>query len=491
MNALVHGSVQVETERGRCRYDRMIFGQFLEHFHRQVYGGVFEPGSPLADERGFRLDVVAALRELQVPIVRWPGGCFASTYHWKDGVGPERRPAYDKAWRVEEPNTFGTDEFVTWCRMIGAEPYVCTNAGTGTPEKMSDWVEYGNLDGLGHWARMRCDNGFPEPHNVRYWSIGNENYGGWEIGAKTADEWPRLVVESAKMMKRVDPSIKLLVAALPDPGWTLPLLRAAGHLLDFVSIHDYWDPLGTENNPSDYATCVLRSGRPEDSIRRTERIIAEAGLEGKVGIAFDEWNLRGWHHPWGNTPEDIAARDKNDINATYTMADAVFAAGFLNTCLRHAGTVRMACMAPVINTRGPLFVHPEGIVRRTTFHVMAMYANRLAENVAPAQVTGDPFARGDESVPALDAVATCDDAMSHWRLVLINRDPESELRCSVSLGGEPLDGTHQVTVLAGGSPDAFNDVDQPDRVIPEQTELRFSDGAAPLPPHSISIVEVS
>src|SRR6185436_15572438 len=120
-------TVHIETHRGRYRYNPMIFGQFLEHFHRQVYGGIFEPGSALADERGFRQDVIAALRELKIPIVRWPGGCFVSAYHWREGIGPERQPSYDKAWRVEDTNTFGTDEFIAWCRLIGAEPYICTN----------------------------------------------------------------------------------------------------------------------------------------------------------------------------------------------------------------------------------------------------------------------------------------------------------------------------------------------------------------------------
>jgi alpha-N-arabinofuranosidase len=136
------GSVHVEAHRGIRPYNRQIFGQFIEHFHRQIYGGIFEPGSPLSDRRGFRTDVIEASRALRVPIVRWPGGCFVSAYHWADGVGPQRRPVYDKAWLVEDPNTFGTDEFVTWCTEIGAEPYICTNAGTGDEEEMADWVEY-------------------------------------------------------------------------------------------------------------------------------------------------------------------------------------------------------------------------------------------------------------------------------------------------------------------------------------------------------------
>jgi alpha-N-arabinofuranosidase len=397
---------------------------------------------------------------------------------------------------VEEPNIFGTDEFITWCRLIGAEPYICTNAGTGTPEEMSDWVEYCNLASLGRWARLRQANGYREPHRVRYWSIGNENYGAWEIGAKTGDEWGHFVAESAKMMRRADPSIKLLAAAVPDLDWTLSLLRHAGEYLDYVSIHGYWDPLWRDDNPSDYSSCIVRSGETDAVIRTTERIIALAGFDGRIGIAFDEWNLRGWHHPLplensrDGVDKAIGERDRNDISATYTMADAVFSAGFLNTCLRHSQTVRMANMAPVVNARGPLFVHPEGIVKRTTFHLMAMYTSLLAENVADAWVTSDPFVHSKASVPALDAVATCGDEMRCWRLALVNRHPEHKLACTVVFRGKRLVGTHKATVLSGDSPDAYNDVEHPDRVVPAQSELEFTDGVVALPPHSVTVLRI-
>lgn len=484
----LQAAVYIDPHRSAQPYNRMIFGQFLEHFHRQVYGGVFEPGSPLSDSRGFRTDVIAALRELRVPVVRWPGGCFVSAYHWKDGIGPERRPSYDKAWRVEEPNTFGTDEFIVWCREIGAEPYICTNAGTGTPEEMSDWVEYCNLKSQGSWARQRQANGYHEPHNVRYWSIGNENYGTWEIGAKTSQEWGRFVTESAKMMRRVDPSIKLLAAALTDLDWTLDLLRSAGSFLDYVSIHGYYDPLWQIDVPGDYQHAIIRGGQVEDTIRMTEHVIAVAGYEGKIGIAFDEWNLRGWHHPDGNSPEAIGARDRNDINATYTMTDAIFSAGFLNTCLRHAKTIQMANMAPIVNTRGPLFVHPGGIVKRPTFHVLSMYANLLAEEVADAHVVSDVYSLEGQSIPALDALVT--KGPTGWRLALVNRDPVKPLECKLVLAGQPLEGSFPATLLSGDSTDAYNDVSNPERVIPQTTCLEARHGICTLPPHSLTILQV-
>ena len=272
--------------------------------------------------------------------------------------------------------------------------------------------------------------------------------------------------------------------------WTLGLLRRAGKYLDYVSIHYYGDPLWREDKPSDYPTCITRVNQPEAVIRLTEQIIAVAGFEGKIGIAFDEWNLRGWHHPRLGTPEAIAARSRNDIHATYTMADAVFSANILNICLRHANVVKMANMAPVVNARGPLYVHPGGLVKRTSFHVLAMYANTLAENVADSWVSSDPFTHAGIAVPALDALATCDDARKNWRIALINRHPALPLNCKIRLGYQDIEGTFKATILSGDSPDAFNDPDHPDRVKPEYDEIHVQAGNISLPAHSITILEI-
>ena len=170
----------IETSDPSVSYSPLLFGGFLEHFDQQIYGGIFEPGSPLADEKGYRKDVITALQELKLSVVRWPGGCFASGYHWKDGVGQHRKPVYDVVWGVEDPNTFGTDEFLEWCRHVGCEPYICTNAGNGTPEEMKEWVEYCNRKSR-HDDESKAPNQSPKERKVRYWSIGNENWGGHEI----------------------------------------------------------------------------------------------------------------------------------------------------------------------------------------------------------------------------------------------------------------------------------------------------------------------
>ena len=484
MPAALSARIDIATARPAVPYSRDVFGHFIEHFHRQVYGGIFEPGSPLADEQGFRLDVLDALRELRIPNVRWPGGCFVSAYHWLDGVGPDRSPTYDKAWRVTDPNTFGTDEFLEWCRRLGAEPYLCTNAGTGTPEEMADWLEYCNLPQGSRWADRRVANGHPDPYGVRFWSIGNENYGDWEIGAKSAPEWARYVTEAAKMMRRTDPTVSLMAAAVDDLDWALPLLRSAGKYLDYVSIHGYWDRLDAVNDPSGYEEAMAMTLEPERAISRMEAVIRASGED--VAIAFDEWNLRGWHHPWEPGAAAIAARDLNDDESTYTMADAVFSASFLNACLRHASTVKMANMAPTVNTRGPLFVHPGGVVRRTTFHVLSMYANLLEAEVLDTAVWSTSMDAAGTEVPTVDAIATVDPATGAVAVALVNKSATEEARCELRVDGLLPSGRIGSTVLGSDSPDAYNSIAAPDAVQPEARELG-SDGSVVLPPHSVTI----
>ena len=493
-----HASIAIDADAPTKPYSRMIFGGFLEHFGRQVYGGVFEPGSPLADDDGFRLDVIAALKELRCPIVRWPGGCYVSGYRWESGVGRARAPTDDMAWGVIEPNSFGTDEFVALCRRVGWQPYVCNNAGNGTIQEMRNWVEYCNGTS-GQYAALRAANGHDEPLGVRIWSIGNENWGRHEIGYKPIETWAPFVLEAAKAMKAVDPTIQLSAAALPSREWSLPLLKEAGAYLDFVSIHSYWLPLWQVQETPDYLTCIGYSEQPEQQIADFVDVLEESGYRGKIKIAFDEWCLRGWHHPGFprksvqdyEDPEVralIQARDKNDIASQYTMADALFSASFLNACLRHSDDVAMANIAPIVNTRGPLFVHPDGVVRRTHFHALAMYANYLQPRVAQLTRTAPELRAG---VPVIDAVATVDATGQRWAVALVNRHPAAPVPCTLRLGDAPLAGTYDAQLLTADSPDAYNDIEAPDRVTPKSARVAFEDGTTMLPPHSLTIVEIS
>ena len=499
-NPSFEASVTIDTDARSISYSPMIFGGFLEHFGHQVYGGVFEPGSPLSDKAGFRRDVIAALKELKVPVVRWPGGCYVSGYHWEAGVGKDRKPTDDMAWGVIEPNTFGTQEYVQLCHLLGWQPYICNNAGNGTVEEMKNWVEYCN-GYTGKYAQMRKDNGTDQPLNVNIWSIGNENWGQHEIGYKPIEQWAPLVLEAAKAMKDADPQIQLTAAALPNREWTLPLLKAAGPYLSYISIHSYWLPLWGKNDMPDYLTCIMHSESPEQLIANYIGVLEESGYRGRIKIAFDEWNLRGWHHEGFprktvqnySDPEVIrlvAAREKNDIASQYSMADALFSASFFNACLRHAEDVGMANIAPIVNTRGPLYVHPKGLVKRTHFHAMAMYANELEARVGKLTLEAASLSQGDRKIPVMDAIATVDESGHQWSIALVNRHPDKSLACTINMKDSPLDGNFQALVLAGDSPDAYNDIEHPDRVVPLKTMLTLTKGVIQLPPHSLTIVKV-
>ena len=490
----------INTNTAPKKYSPMIFGGFLEHFHKQIYGGVFEPGSPLADQDGFRLDVIEALKELKSPIVRWPGGCFVDSYHWQKGVGEIRQAYDDDRWGVLEPNTFGTHEFIELCRRLKAEPYICQN-GLVEVQEMANWVAYCNAT-TGEFAKMREANGHPKPFNVKFWSIGNERAG---------MDYIHRVRDGGKAMNKVDNSIMITCSGTHGPGmeWDPYLLKTAGKYLDYISVHEYWIQNYDHHQTPDYLSCIMKNEIPDYYISTVVRHIKAAEVQGlipehKIKIAFDEWNLRSWHHPLSGAhkgkqiddyddPEHIKtiqARDKSLNPVLYTMADALFVASFYNACLRNGEHVTMANIAPLVNQTGPLYVHPEGIVRRTHFHAMAMYANLLKEWVAKITITSGKLTDGAASVDVVDGIATVDESGRNWAIALVNRHPLQVVDCTVNPNGQSLEGNCKATVLSGETPDSYNDIENPERVVPKEVVLEFRNSAVSLPPHSLTIIRV-
>jgi alpha-N-arabinofuranosidase len=353
---------------------------------------------------------------------------------------------------------------------------------------MSHWVEFCNGTHPTRYANQRRRNGNDDPFAVTYWGIGNESYGDWQIGAKTVAEWGPYVAESAKMMRRVDENIVLSAAAVPDSDWTMALLKAAGRHLDLISIHGYWDHISQVHEPADYLTAILNSDSPAKMIAAARSVVGAAGFAGRIKIAFDEWNLRAWHHPNGNHPDKIKARDLSDLPATYTMADALFSAAFLNACLSNCDIVAMANVAPSVNTRGPLFVHADGIVRRTTFHTLKMYVDHIREQIVATRVEGPVLASKKASINQVDALVSTDAAGT--TVTLINRDPARTAACEIWLDGHRLTGPVAATTLSGDSPDAFNSIDRPDAVRPVESMISDAEGAYPVPPHSLSMLRI-
>lgn len=461
----------INKNRKCGKISQMIYGHFIEHFHRQIYGGIYEPESSLSDKDGMRVDVLEAMRKIKVPIMRWPGGCFVSSYHWKDAVGKSRTPFFDKAWRVEDPNSFGTDEYINMCQKIGCKPYICTNAGTGTAEEMSDWVEYCNLEDEGQYAKWRIENGHEKPYDVKYWSIGNENYGNWEIGAKSAEEWGRLVLESAKMIKHVSPTTELTAAALTDLDWNINLLRKSGQFLDWISIHRYWDKLQNVNNFANYEECMAYTAEIEQPIHEIRGILMAMNLDKKIRIAFDEWNLRGWHHPKAHTIEQginkedyLLPRDENDDNSVYTMADAVFSGCVLNMFGRNCDIVGMANFAPIVNTRGCIYTYNQGIVLRSTYHVFDLYVNYLGDELLDGWMEGDNEVihvtdknGGTREIELLDIMPTYKKDENLIAVAVVNKS-ESEAVGLVIQIDSFINNKYRIITVNGESTESYNDV---------------------------------
>lgn len=496
--------LKINSERILSEINPMIYGQFIEHFHRQIYGGVYDPEHKCADEDGFRTDVLEAMKQIKVPILRWPGGCFVSAYHWKDGVGKNRRPMFDKAWRVEEPNEFGTDEYVKLCRKIGCEPYICTNAGTGTAEEMSDWVEYCNLKEQGYYSRWRGENGYEEPHCVKYWSIGNENYGHWEIGAKTAEEWGRLVVESAKMMKRTDPSIELSAAALNDMDWNMELLKNCGERLAWMSIHGYWDFHNGKNELANYEQCMAFTQDLDKPVRQVKGLLTALGLE-HIKIAYDEWNLRAWYHPnimdlyQGASPEEyLYPRNDNDINSQYTMADAVFTACFLNMCIRNSDVIGMANFSPVVNTRGMIYTCEEGVVLRSTYHVFDVYVNEMEQNYVDSWDMDNKARFGvqdvngkDVDVDILDTAVTANEDGAKIAVGVVNKHPSEKQVITLDISAMK-DIVYRVITVNGPDKDSYNDIERTEVEKKETMWTSVESGkiSVELEPHSVNVIQI-
>jgi alpha-N-arabinofuranosidase len=427
---------------------------------------------------------------LNVPVIRWPGGCYVDDYDWLDGVGTNRQTTIDLVWGVWDPHTFGTDEFIELCRRLNAEPYICQNGLAGIQE-MKDWVEYCNAPS-GGYADMRISNGHAEPYNVKYWSVGNEMAG---------TSYYNTVRDAARGMKEVDPSIEVTCSGSHNGSHVdSELLTIAGDDLDLISIHQYAIANFQTHHTPDYLSAIGLSEQPKSYIQMILNDLTDLGYRDQIKITFDEWNLRSWHHPgfpnYSHSPLDpddpaisaqVAQRDLSLDPSLYTMADALYAASLFNACLRNADDVVMANIAPLVNQTGPLYVHPGGIVKRTHFHTFAMYAQHLKSKVVDSQISS-PILAGT-SVSLVDAIVTTDDNLSYV-LALVNRDPSLPVKCRVDIPGFALDGVFNATILQGDSPDSFNNIDNPDRVAPEEVQLQFVNGVASLPPHSLTIVHL-
>jgi alpha-N-arabinofuranosidase len=495
--------------------DPRLFGAFVEHLGRCVYGGIFEPGHPSADEKGFRQDVMALVRELAPTIMRYPGGNFVSGYNWEDGVGPvEQRPRrLDYAWFSTEPNTFGTNEFIDWCRMAGIEPMLAVNLGTRGPKEAGEYIEYCNHPGGTTLSDLRRAHGWEQPHGVKFWCLGNEMDGPWQTGAKTATEYGRIAVETAKVMRWVDSTIEL--AACGSSGrnmatfgaWEDAVLDHTFDEVEWISLHTYL------NNYADDTAAFLAS--PDLMDRFIEEVVAIADAVAarrrsskRIMLSFDEWNV------WYRTRRPRSARVRPGwpvappiLEEVYTVQDALTFGGAAISLLNHADRVRGACLAQLVNVIAPIMTETGGPAWRQTIFFPFAHISNFGRGVALRTiVTSDTYAtayadpRGPNdpaiplpAVPYLKVAAVANGG-GGLTLFALNRDLAGEMALHVTARGFAGLSVIEATTLCDADLQATNTKDAPDRVTPRALAGVSIDGErieATLPPASWSVIRLA
>jgi len=458
-----------------------IYGHFAEHLGRCIYPGIWVgEDSEIPNDGGLRRDVLEAFRRIHPPVVRWPGGCFADHYHWEDGVGPrDRRPGrVNLSWGGEESNEFGTDEFLRFCSLVGAEPYVCLNVGSGSPGEAYSWYEYCNWPGKTRYSGMRAGNGHPEPYGVRYWGVGNENWGcgGFFDPVYYAWEYRRF----AGFLKRVEPAIQLVACGHTTEDWNLRLMEALRdhlRLVDHLSIHYYFRGYGgdVEFTDDDYYGLLGDIQNLDYHVQRAvEAVDLFAAQRREIGIIVDEWGV--WH------PQ--ATRDAG-LWQQNTLRDAILAASVLNLFNRHSARVVMANLAQTVNVlQSPFLTEGERLVLTPTYHVFDMYRAHMGNRAVRAEAESPTLREAPRRVPrpqlpqsrpkplhALDVSASLGRGGRRLVLTVVNQHLGEELETEVTLrGGGEAEGGRAV-VLTAKDVRNHNDFDAPGRVRPTEGEV--------------------
>lgn len=493
-------TVFIDTSTSTGTIDPMIFGQYLEHVQpddRCIYGAIVDEPSALTDDDGFRTDVIDAVRSLNAPIVRWPGGCFADIYHWEDGIGPKHTRPVRRNWHWGglEPNTFGTDEFLRWCERIGTAPYLNINFGTGTLDEAIRWLDYTNGTDLTDDVRRRHENGHPEPYNVRYWGIGNEQWGFWEAGHMDARAYAAQLHNWAQFMKKLDPSIRPIgigSAAAKDPEWDLEVVTRSGHLIDYLTLHIYGHAFNTRD---DYYNVVSLPIYVEERIRTMAGVIEvgiqRIGRETPIAISIDEWNIRHLVEDDAGGPPSLRRLSPR------TMRDAVAAAGVFHAMIRQANDVTMANYVFLLNGNGVLLVDDQGVVKTPLFHLFDMYRNGMQPEAlgvlvsSAERTTGvrmdDPATTETRTMAYIDAVASRSADGSTLTVTVINRHLDEAIDVRIVTPDGAPGGTVTVTTLAHDDPLATNDRQQPENVTPTASRPDWA-GTFAAPAHSVSLL---
>lgn len=456
--------------------DKRIYGSFIEHLGRAVYEGIYQPGSPFADEQGLRKDVINLIKQLNVPIVRYPGGNFVSGYHWEDGVGPksERPEKIDLAWNVIETNQFGLNEFMDWAGKAGTTPMMAVNLGTRGVDDAKNIVEYCNLKGGSYYSDLRRKHGYEQPHDIKLWCLGNEMDGPWQMGHKTAMEYGRIASEAGRIMKMVDPSIELVACGSSSLNmetfgtWEDTVLTECYDQVDYLSLHQYYGN-ETEDTPSFLANTVAMENFISSVISICDAVKAKKRRSKTINLSFDEWNV--WYHSrkqdeklerWCKAPHQL-----EDI---YNFEDALLVAGMMITMLRHADRVKVACLAQLVNVIAPIMTSDTGAWKQTIFYPFALISNHGAGTVLNTVIDTPVYESVHGDAPYLDCVSIMNEDNETLTIFALNKDLDSTMEVTCDLRQFKEYKIKEHWALSHPDLKAINTEEFPDNVAPVRSD---------------------
>lgn len=460
--------------------DKRLYGSFIEHLGRAVYGGIYEPSHATADAAGFRADVLDLIKELNVPIVRYPGGNFVSGYNWTDGVGPKAaRPVrLDLAWDTTETNAFGTNEFVDWCRAADTEPMMAVNLGLKGPEEARTLVEYCNHPAGTYWSDLRRSHGYDTPHNIKLWCLGNEMDGDWQIGHKTAAEYGRVANEAAKVMKMTDRSVELVLCGSSNSrtktfgDWETTVLDLAYDKADYISLHQYFD-----NRDNDIRNFLAKSVELEEYIKSViavcDFIRAKKHSKHTIHLSLDEWNV--WYHSHG-APFEKWSKAPAILEDIYTFEDALLVGLMLIAMVRHCDRLKVACIAQLVNVIAPIMTETGGRAwRQTIFYPLMQVSNHGRGTALTAVIDADKHDTKDfTDVPDTDAVAVYNEECGELTIFAASRAVEEDTLLTINLSDFPTFYPVRRSVLAGYDKKQRNTADA-GPVVPKDLPLPEKD----------------
>jgi len=496
--------IKFDTDRVIGEVDKNIYGNFVEHLGRCVYGGIYEPGNPLSDANGFRKDVLEAVKGLNIPLIRYPGGNFVSNYHWQDGIGPknQRIPRMELAWHRLETNEFGTDEFIKYCRAVGTEPYLSVNMGTGTILDAQQWVEYCNVKDGPYFAELRKKNGFPEPHNVKYWSLGNEMDGFWQMGALSAEDYVKKAREAAKLMRLTSPDIKIIGAGssnyrpTADPDhWNRVIISELADVIDYIALHIY-----VGNTGNNYYNFLSTPRVMEQRTQVVKGMITEAMSKPNrdntkpIYIAWDEYNV------WYRARTTEAMKGIRALEEKYNLEDALVIGGFLNVFIRNADIIKMANMAQLVNVIAPIWSEEKGMYKQTIYYPLELFAKNMHGTALDVFVDCDKYDTPEFSigfgeltskqtgVPYLDVSAVYKDGQVV--MCVINRHKDNAIKTDVICQTGQYAGPVKVFEVNGPDIKSMNDfgVDNVRTVAKPDLNAKGTSLTYSFPPHSLTML---